>query len=89
MPNFLFNKWVKIVNNHRINSSVSCDYLSTKKQHNQNKSIFSCVEIVFNNPHILHYSTTKNTYKISLLNLLYKSFTHFPQHLLINPLKEI
>jgi hypothetical protein len=82
-------RWVKNVNKLRKQGCVSCVNLSTKNYHNQNKPIPSCVELILNNPHLLHYSTTKNTPKLLKSNLLDKTFTHFPHHLLINSIKEI
>ena len=88
MPSLLFNTWVKIVNKRRITSGISCGRSSTITQHKQNGFIAPCVETILTNQTLPHNSTVENTPKIHKLHLLNKSFTHFPQHLLINPLKE-
>jgi hypothetical protein len=88
MPNLVFNTWVKKVNKHRKTSSKSCEYSSTKLSHKQINIMKSCVETVFLNQTLPHYSTTKSTPKTHKFNLLNKSFTYFPQYLLINLIKE-
>jgi hypothetical protein len=89
MPSLLFNRWVKDVNKYRKTSSTSCDNSSTKPKRKQNSFMKSCVETIFLNQTLPHYSTTKNTTKTLKFNLLNKSFTYFPQYLLINLIKEI
>lgn len=88
MPNILFNTWVKIVNNNRKTTRKVCAYLSTIYQHNQYKNIARCVQTTLNYKYLPHNSTIKYTPKNCENNLLNKSFTYFPQHLLINPLNE-
>ncbi len=82
MVNFLFNSWLKNVNNWRITSSLTCDNISTfiqksiKEYKNSSKSNFNKLT---NN----YYSTILSTYNNSNFNLLNKSFTYFPLHLLL------
>jgi hypothetical protein len=78
------NKYlVKNVNNQRINSSVSCDVMSTKIINLININIFICLQTQFINLNLLNYSTVIYTGLINKLNLLYKSYTYNPQDLLI------
>ena len=88
MLNILFNKWVKIVNKPRTTRSISCDRSSTKYQHNQNGYVGGGVKTTFNKLCLPHNSTTKNTPQNDNYYLLNKSFTLFPQNLLIDPLNE-
>lgn len=86
MPNILFNMWVKIVNNLRMTRCISCGRSSTIRLAWLYKNITHCVKIAFMNPHLPQSSTTINTPKLSTSNLLNKSFTYFPQDLLIRPI---
>lgn len=82
MVKFLFNSWLKNVNNWRITSSLTCDNISTfiqksiKEYKNSSKSNFNKLT---NN----YYSTILSTCNNSNFNLLNKSFTYFPLHLLL------
>lgn len=76
--------WVKIVNNLRKSSSKSCGYSSTISLHKQYKYVIRIVKACFIGQSLLQSSTTENTRNLRVINLLNKSFTHFPQDLLIN-----
>ena len=89
MPNILFKPWVKIVNNLRKFSSISCAYSSPITLHKQYKCVVRIVKTYFIKLSLLQPSTIENTPKLHRINLLNKSFTRFPQDLLINPKDEI
>jgi len=87
MPKNTSYSCAKSVNIHRINSSKSSALLSTK---------LIIILLTWNQPVINHYvfnqiatrvSTTVSTWQNQLFNLLNKSFTHYPQHLLLEPRK--
>lgn len=73
---------VKNVNRQRINSSKSSSHLSTLNFFNKIIQKI-CSEIIFLNYHLNHYSTIIYTGLQSDFHLLNKSFTHYPQRLLI------
>lgn len=89
MPNIVFNPWVKIVNNLRKFSSISCAYSSPIILQKQYKCVVRIVKTYFIRLSLLQPSTTENTPNLHGINLLNKSFTCFPQDLLINPKDEI
>jgi len=87
MPKNTSYSCAKSVNNYRINSSKSSALLSTE---------LIIILLTWNQPVINHYvfnqiatrvSTTVSTWQNQLFNLLNKSFTHYPQHLLLEPRK--
>jgi len=80
--------WVKNVNNQRLISSTSGVDSSTKEGITVYKYITMGVQTLFTNLSLLHYSTTIYTYLNSKFNLLNKSFTYYPQSLLMSLLKE-
>lgn len=80
MPNI---PWVKIVNNLRKSSSKSCGHSSPTTLHKQYKYVIRIVKTYFIKLSLLQPSTTKNTPNLHGINLLNKSFTRFPQDLLI------
>jgi hypothetical protein len=84
MPKILFNPWVKIVNNLRKLDRTTGGYASPINQHNQLKNIARGVKANLFEPFLLQPSTTENTPKTTKNYLMNKSFTHFPQDLLIN-----
>ena len=89
MPNILFKPWVKIVNNLRKSSSKSCVTSSPIILHKQYKCVIQIVKTYFIRLSLPQPSTIENTPKLHKINLLNKSFTHFPQDLLINLKNEI
>ena len=82
------SSWVKNVNNQRLISSISGVNISTKRLVLINKLITIDVQIQFSKLDLLHYSTTIYTYLNSKFNLLNKSFTYYPQSLLMSLIKE-
>jgi len=88
MPNTIFTLWVKNVNNQRLLSSTSSADSSTKESVSLYKYIIIGAQTLFTNLSLLHYSTTIYTYLNSKFNLLNKSFTYYPQSLLMSLLKE-
>jgi hypothetical protein len=84
MLNFVFNLWVKIVNNLRKHDRTTSGNSSPINQHNQFKNIIQWVKLIVIGPSLPQLSTTKNTPETLKINLIDKSFTHFPQDLLIN-----
>lgn len=89
MPNFVYTTCSKNVNNLRKNSSISCVHSSTGRLDQLFSLAFHCAQKLFIESHLPANSTALSTYKINKFNLLNNSFTHYPQTLLINPLKEI
>jgi hypothetical protein len=85
----VYSSWVKIVNNPRKLGSKLCDNSSTIGLHKQYKYIIRAVKVLLAKQFLLQPSTTKNTPNLHIINLLNKSFTHYPQNLLINLEKEI
>ncbi len=77
--------WVKSVNNLRKLDCTICGYSSTDFQHKLYNNIIRCINTVVYNPHLPYGSTHEYTGKSAKLYLMNKSFTHFPQDLLINP----
>lgn len=89
MPNIVFNPWVKIVNNLRKQEGKSCDYPSPITLHKQYKYVIRIVKVVCIGQSLPQPSTAENTPNLHGINLLNKSFTHYPQDLLINLKNEI
>jgi hypothetical protein len=89
MPNSIFSTWVNNVNNRRLNSCITCVYISTarivinliKKISSAQLNVIHCI--------INYISTTQSTYILTLTNLLNKSFTYYPQYLLLKQLNKI
>ena len=88
MPNIVFNPWVKIVNNLRILDRTTQGYSSPISLHKQYKYVIRIVKAYIIRQSIPQPSTAINTPDTLKTYLLSKSFTYFPQHLLINPLNE-
>jgi hypothetical protein len=84
MPNILFNTWVKIVNNLRKLDRTTHSYSSPISLHKQYKYVIRIVKVCFIRQSLPQPSTTENTPNLHIINLLNKSFTYFPQDLLIN-----
>lgn len=87
MPNTILYAWVKNVNNLRTNGSKTSGTLSptlpntiyTQPRGNGKLSV-----IQFS----IHLLTTQlSTMKIVILNLLFATYTYYPQSLLLEPLK--
>lgn len=96
MLNLVVNKWylvnsgwVNNVNNLRLNGCISSDNLSTVKQVLIHKQFNKLVQLRLIRLTILYYSTNISTYLNYKFKLLNKSFTYYPQHLLINLINEI
>lgn len=88
MLKLLFNSWVKNVNNQRMTSSKSSVCLYTKQLTSLFNTYLVCLKPLFKSPFLNQINTTKSTTKIDNSTLLSKSFTHYPQSLLLNLLKE-
>ena len=91
MPNSksLSNVCVKIVNKLRRLGSLISDNTYTTNHTPQHIYTKFSVQTIFNKPTTPHYSTYLYTYLNSKFNLLNKSFTHYPQSLLMRLIKEI
>ena len=89
MPNIVFNDWVKNVNKLWIVGVLNCVNSSTIKLGLVCLYNLKWLKMVFIRLSLLFQYTTLYTHLISKFNLLNKSFTYFPQHLLMNPIKEI
>lgn len=83
------SRWVKIVNKLRRISGISCDNSSIVILHKQYKYVIRMVQIILTKQSLPQPSTVENTPKTIKFNLLNKSFTHFPQDLLITLKNEI
>lgn len=81
--------WVKNVNNQRIIHSITGVYIVTNVIWLSYKKTITWLQTRFINLTSLYFSPTLSTYKNLLNNLLNKSFTLNPQHLLLEPLNEI
>lgn len=77
------NPCVKYVNKQRIQNSIIGDNISTIGNLITKLYKIMCVKALFITDLYLLISTILSTRKKSLFNLLNKSFTHNPQHLLI------
>jgi len=84
MPNIC----VKNVYTQRINFSIPSGYISTKPNIITNNQPTQWVKGLFIQPFILFFTHTLSTTKKLIFNLLNKSFTHNPQHLLMRLIKE-
>jgi len=88
MLNYIINTCVKYVNNQRTNISKLGGQLSTIKANAPFILITQVVQTRLYKLCLLPLSTMISTYINAIYNLLNKSFTHYPQHLLLEPLKE-
>lgn len=88
MPNSIINTCVKYVNNQRTNIDKLSGQLSTIKASTSFTPIIQVVQTKLYKLSLLLLSTMISTYINAIYNLLNKSFTHYPQHLLLEPLKE-
>jgi hypothetical protein len=89
MLNVYKNVWVKNVNNQRTQRSITSDSLSTYIQ----AFVYTFLSIGVQ-PWVIRFTLpdftqSLSTYKNIKNNLLHRSFTHNPQHLLIERIKEI
>lgn len=82
------NNCVKYVNNHRIIDSKTSAILSTTPTYLINRATIYVFKTNFYQFHLPPISTIISTYINAIYNLLKKSFTHYPQYLLLEPLKE-
>jgi hypothetical protein len=83
MLNFLINTCVKYVNNQRLISGITIVNLSTKTQQALSNTTPDVVQTQFTTPTNPYFYTTISTYVKQIFHLLHKSFTHNPQHLLL------
>jgi len=88
MPNSIINTCVKYVNNQRTNIGKLSGQLSTIKASTSFTPIIQVIQTKLYKLSLLLLSTMISTYINAIYNLLNKSFTHYPQHLLLEPLKE-
>jgi len=96
MPSFVVgiwyvvnSRWLKSVNNLRKLGSTTSDHSSPISLHKQYKYVIRIVKVCATKQFLPQPSTTKNTPDLRGINLLNKSFTHYPQDLLINLKNEI
>lgn len=88
MLNSIYYSCVKYANNYRINNSTTGGNISTKTtSRSYMSSSYVCKTILYGF-HLPPLSTIISTYINTIYNLLNKSFTHYPQHLLLELLKE-
>ena len=83
------SRWVKIVNNLRKSWRIQCAYSSTNNVHKRYTNVVQCLNYRLIDPHLPRSSTAESTSKNAKTHLMNKSFTHFPQDLLINLKNEI
>ena len=79
---------VKFVNNQRNTVSIISGYISTKKVCTQIATIKQVVKVLVYRTNLRYLSPVISTCKNYIFNLLNKSFTHYPQYLLLESLKE-
>jgi len=88
MPNTLYTAWVKNVNNKRTQTGINSVLLSTNRLYHyliwQPKS----EQLQLTHYSLLFFTQSFSTYKMLLFNLLNTSYTHNPQHLLIERMNE-
>jgi len=82
------SRWVKNVNNLRKQNSKSSVILPTEPYIFKQTDKLKWVKSWFIQQILLHYPTTLYTYLNNKINLLIKSFTYYPQSLLMRLLKE-
>jgi len=75
--------WLKNVNNLRNTNSIICDYISTIYKTLLDISVIYIVKLQYKQLYLHYYSTNISTFNIYSYNLLNKSFTYYPQRLLI------
>lgn len=83
MLNYLLNTCVKYVNNQRLISGITIVNLSTKTQQALSNITPYVVQTQFTTSTNPYFYTTISTYVKQIFHLLHKSFTHNPQHLLL------
>jgi hypothetical protein len=88
MPRTIFITWLKYVNNLRIISSKTSVYTSTNQLQPPQTIVVQCSQTQLNKLSLLHFYTNISTYVNSLFNQLNNSFTHNPQSLLLELIKE-
>jgi len=88
MPNIVFTNWVKNVNNLWTTSWLNCVNSSTVKLNYIYLYTNKWLKVVFIRLDLLIKYTTLYTHLIYKISLLNKSFTYYPQHLLIHPINE-
>ena len=88
MPKIIINTCVKNVFNQRINSSISSVYLSTQPNIFNLKYITWCINRRLIRLLSTIFTSILSTTKKQIFYLLNKTFTHYPQYLLIRELKE-
>lgn len=81
--------WVNYVNNLRTSSSKIGVRLSTNSVYNLGTKASIWVQVVVIRFINTYYTHPLSTYKTRYFNLLNKSFTRNPQHLLLEPKKKI
>lgn len=83
------NVCVKYVNNQRIINSISSGNISTNQLRLAYQYTTTWLQSLFINQTVPYSSPTLSTNKNTKTNLLNKSFTHYPQHLLLRLINEI
>ena len=89
MLNTMAVECVKVVKNMGIINGKSSVHIPTERQESSDQRTFNCVKMVFVRLCLLDYPTGLYTRPSTKINLLNKSFTYYPHHLLTNPLNEI
>jgi hypothetical protein len=85
----MLNVCVKYVNNQRLTHRTISGYISTNNQLLLRQYIDNWLQRSFINQTILKFSSDLSTSKITLNDLLNKSFAHNPQSLLLELINEI
>lgn len=88
MLNNIINAWVKYVNNRRILVSITSGHIVTENIKSTYKTISTWLQRQFINLNIPYFSSVLSTHINLIYNLLNKSFTYYPQHLLIELINE-
>jgi hypothetical protein len=88
MLNFQTTAWVKNVNNQRTQTGINSVLLSTKKAYHHLEQQLTSEQLQLTHHTLLFFTQSLSTYKILFFNLLNTSYTHNPQHLLIERINE-
>ncbi len=88
MPKFIKVVCLKNVNNQRNSNSTTGVLYYPLYRHKQTANITDGLKALYYHLFSPLFSTLINTYYRIIVNLLNKSFTHYPQYLLISSLKE-
>lgn len=89
MPNTIYKTWVECVNNWRVVASIKEGYISTNKPTSLHTRTINWAQRQFTQLTSPYFYHAISTYLKPESNPLNKSFTHYPQHLLLELINEI